>query len=168
MKKNIFIIIIITGIFISLTLLFSKFSKSDKSGDKINPRFDAGINLTLEESEFDFGNISMAKGSVSHIFRIKNNYLKPIKIDKIYTSCMCTTAIFKKDDKKYGPYGMPGHGFTPKINEIIEPNKEAQIEVIFDPKAHGLAGIGRIERVVYIEQENGIISELIIKAFVQP
>src|SRR3989344_4812890 len=48
--------------------------------------------LTAEETVFDFGNVPMYGGKVKHNFTLKNNGQGPVKISKIYTSCMCTEA----------------------------------------------------------------------------
>ncbi|MBI2039254.1 MAG: DUF1573 domain-containing protein [Candidatus Niyogibacteria bacterium] len=108
--------------------------------------------LSAEEADFDFGTISMAAGNVSHAFRVKNAGSEPIAIEKMYTSCMCTTATLTKGAQTFGPYGMPGHNsFIPRMNETLGPNAEAVIEAVFDPAAHGPAGVGLAERSVYIE-----------------
>ena len=124
--------------------------------------------LILEESIFDFGEISMAAGDVSHVFKIKNTGTGPVVIRKMYTSCMCTTAQLIYGDKKFGPYGMAGHGFIPSINETINPGEEASVEVVFDPKAHGPAGVGKIQRVVTIDNNAGSPMELSFSALVTP
>ncbi|MDP3901533.1 MAG: DUF1573 domain-containing protein [bacterium] len=123
--------------------------------------------LASIESSFDFGNISMSAGDVSHVFKIKNTTDQLITIDKIYTSCMCTTATIMLAGNKYGPYTMPGHGFMPRLNKTLTPSEEADIEVIFDPAAHGPAGIGRINRTVYIENGPTVL-ELSFTATVTP
>ena len=109
---------------------------------------------------YDFGAISMAAGNVKHAFKIKNISNEAVTIDKMYTSCMCTTATLMMKDKQYGPYGMPGHGSIPKIGQNINPNEEAIIEVIFDPTAHGPEGIGKIKRLIYIETNSEITPKL--------
>jgi len=124
--------------------------------------------LSAEEAAFDFGAVSMAAGNVRHSFKIKNNSGQPVTIAKIYTSCMCTTAELIKGDKKFGPFEMPGHGYIPKINEIVAPGEEAEIEVVFDPTAHGPAGVGRIQRAVTVENSSGQPFNLQISALVTP
>ena len=117
---------------------------------------------------YDFGAISMAAGNVKHAFKIKNISNEAVTIDKMYTSCMCTTATLMMKDKQYGPYGMPGHGSIPKIGQNINQNEEAIIEVIFDPTAHGPAGVGRIQRTITIENNAGQPIELMFSAVVAP
>lgn len=124
--------------------------------------------LAAAESAYDFGEISMAAGTVSHRFEIKNLSGETMKIEKIYTSCMCTTAQLTITNKSFGPYGMPGHGSIPRINETLSPNEKMSVEVMFDPAAHGPAGVGRIERAIYIENSAGQPLELTISATVTP
>ncbi|OGY63311.1 MAG: hypothetical protein A3I24_02085 [Candidatus Harrisonbacteria bacterium RIFCSPLOWO2_02_FULL_41_13b] len=124
--------------------------------------------LAAEETEFDFGAISMSRGKVSHAFKIRNTGSGPIEIEKLYTSCMCTVAFFTQDSKRVGPFGMPGHGFVPPLRRTLVSGEEVIIEAIFDPAAHGPSGIGRIERVVYLEDENGVALQLGIRAMVEP
>lgn len=124
--------------------------------------------LSAEEKSFDFGAISMASGKVRRSFKIKNTGVEPVVIEKIYTSCMCTAALLMMNGREFGPYGMPGHGFIPGINEKMESGGEAIIEVIFDPAAHGPAGVGPIQRIVIIENDTGQPLELGFSAFVTP
>ena len=78
--------------------------------------------LLADVSAFDFGSISMAKGNVSNIVKIKNVSAEPITINKVYTSCMCTSASVMKLGKSYGTFGMPGHGGSPSMNLMMQPN----------------------------------------------
>lgn len=119
------------------------------------------------EREFNFETISMAQGKVKHTFVFTNNTFNPISLKKIYTSCMCTTALFLSGSKKYGPFDMPGHSAIPSIDEKIEPGQSFNLEVEFDPAAHGPAGIGAIKRIVYIETSQGR-QEVAILATVTP
>lgn len=128
----------------------------------------AGMALAAEESKFDFGDVSMSDGKVRHRFKIRNGSAASERIEKIYTSCMCTEAELIAGGKTFGPYGMPGHGFAPRINAELAPGEEAEVEVEFDPAAHGPAGIGRIERIVYLENSAGLAFQLAIAATVTP
>lgn len=117
---------------------------------------------------YNFGSISMARGKVSHRYLIRNTGAGPILIRKVYTSCMCTTAELVKGEKRSGPYGMPGHGRIPTINEPMKPGEDIIIEVVFDPAAHGPAGIGPVNRVVTVENSAGRPLELVLAASVTP
>ncbi len=124
--------------------------------------------LAAEVTDFDFGTISMAKGTVSRTFTVKNTGAGPVIIGKMYTSCMCTTASLTLRGERFGPYGMPGHGFVPTINREIGAGEEAAVEIVFDPAAHGPAGVGRIERVVIIENDGGAPLQVGFTANVTP
>lgn len=111
--------------------------------------------LTAREANYNFGQISMAAGKVSHRFWFRNESAAPVLIQRIYTSCMCTTATLVKSARVIGSYGMPGHGPVPEVNERLAPGEAAYVEAVFDPAAHGPAGLGRTERVVTIEHGAG-------------
>ena len=118
--------------------------------------------LTAEEMTFDFGMVPMYGGKVKHNFTLKNKGQGPVKISKIYTSCMCTeaTLVINKSSKglaplKAGPFGMPGHGgLVTFANQEIGTGEEAVIEVEVDPAAHGPQGTGPAKKVVYIEMDD--------------
>ena len=64
---------------------------------------------------------------------------------------------------------MEGHGSpVPTINEELPAGQEAQIEVVFDPAAHGPAGVGPISRNVFVETTDGKKLVFEIKAQVTP
>ena len=116
----------------------------------------------------DFGTISMAAGKVSYRYPISNVGTEPLEVRKLYTSCMCTTAALVKNGKVSEAYGMPGHTPIPSINVPIAPQEQAYVEVVFDPAAHGPAGVGPIERVVTVENSAGQPLELGFTAVVTP
>ncbi|MBI2003723.1 MAG: DUF1573 domain-containing protein [Parcubacteria group bacterium] len=124
--------------------------------------------LSAAEDSFDFGTVSMADGKVSYRFSVINTVEKEIKITAVYTSCMCTEAILTLNGENLGPFGMPGHGGVPRVNKNLGIGEEAVVEVVFDPAAHGPAGVGLIERVVYLENDSGAPLVLMIKALVTP
>ncbi|MBI4205493.1 MAG: DUF1573 domain-containing protein [Betaproteobacteria bacterium] len=117
---------------------------------------------------FDFGNISMAAGTVSHRFSIRNTGDSAVTINKMYTSCMCTVATLITPAGRKGPFGMPGHGVIPAIFETIPPGGSAQVDVVFDPAAHGPAGVGPTDRVVTIRSNESPPLALRFTAMVKP
>ncbi|HBB43866.1 MAG: 40-residue YVTN family beta-propeller repeat protein [Parcubacteria group bacterium GW2011_GWA1_44_13] len=117
--------------------------------------------LVSTEKSFDFGTVSMANGKVNYSFKIRNNGDTPVKITKIYTSCMCTEATLVNGASRKGPFGMPGHnGFASKMNEVVKPGQEISIEVEVDPAAHGPQGTGPAKKVIYIETDSAITPTL--------
>lgn len=122
----------------------------------------------VEASNYNFGTVSMKNGKVSKTFIIKNTQSEPVTLSKLYTSCMCTEATLKVASKTQGPFGMLGHGFIPEFSETLRPNEEAEIEVVFDPAAHGPSGVGKIQRTVTLENNAGRPVEILIAANVTP
>jgi len=125
--------------------------------------------LTISETFYDFGVISMKNGNVNKIFKVSNLSKEDINLESVTTSCMCTVAyIAGQDGNKKGPFGMPGHGSVPKVNELIKAGEIRNIEVVYDPNAHGPAGVGLIERSVFLEDENNNVMEFKFKVNVTP
>lgn len=122
---------------------------------KISGRGDYSELVSAEKS-FDFGTVSMAKGKVNHSFTVKNIGDSPVKIAKIYTSCMCTEATLIAGTSRKGPFGMPGHGGLSGLGETVKAGQEIIIEVEVDPAAHGPQGTGPAKKVVYLETDSAI------------
>lgn len=140
------------------------------AGRTQTPAVSAGPSmLSANETSYDFGTVSMAAGKVMREFVIKNTGTTPLTINGMATSCMCTEAFLTMNDQVFGPFGMPGHGgAATTLNQTIDPDKEATIRTVFDPAAHGPAGVGRISRIVSIQTDDGRILELAFTANVTP
>jgi len=144
MKKN--IIYVCLALFALAIIVFSNTAKNESSIAASSGQ------LTFSNEVFDFGTVVMKAGNVSHKFELKNEGEEPIIITKAYTSCGCTTAFIQNKDETVGPFGMQGHlGMVLDTNIKIEPGESAFVDAIFDPAAHGPAGVGQIRRVVYVE-----------------
>ncbi len=125
--------------------------------------------LVAEEKSYDFGTISMKNGLVSKLFKVTNSTNEDIKLPSLTTSCMCTKAYFiGSDGSKSGPFGMPGMGFVPPLDQVIKAEQSVNIEAVYDPNAHGPAGVGMIDRFVYLEDMSGNKLQFEIKANVTP
>lgn len=132
-------------------------------------RNNGGGQLIAIEAAHDFGTISMKDGNVKRIYQIKNVSDQPLTITKLQTSCMCTTAELTAGDQRVGPFGMQGHGGSvPDISVPLAPEQTAEVEVVFDPAAHGAAGVGEIKRSVLISTAGNPNLELTFKAMVRP
>lgn len=165
-NKNIIIGAVISILFLSGLVLISKPS-SAVPNDGQTANISSSGKISAVEALYDFGTISMAAGRVSHIFKIKNSSTEPAKIIKMYTSCMCTEAKLTTANGIKGPFGMPGHMSIPEINVTLAPGEEATVEAIFDPNAHGPAGIGKMDRTVTLETNSGNV-DLNFKVTVTP
>jgi len=118
--------------------------------------------VAVAEDNFDFGAISMKDGDVTHDFKIKNNGSEPIIIQKVFTSCACTTAfVTDASDKEYGKFGMPGHkGILPKTKIEIAPGDSVTLKAVFNPAKHGPAGVGLAKRSIYVETNSSETPEV--------
>lgn len=166
MQKNILIIVGATALLALLFLLGSRTPGAIPDSDALA----AASVLSVNESSYDFGEISMKEGLVRRSFTITNSSSStPLVVRSISTSCMCTEAFLLSDGERIGPFGMPGHGgATRSLREEIPSGESREVEVVFDPAAHGPAGVGRITRAVFIEDENGGVQTLEISATVTP
>ena len=125
--------------------------------------------LIASETLHDFGIISMKNGNVAKEFTITNPNDTDITVATVLTSCMCTTAfIVQSDGSAKGPFGMSGMGFVPPANEVIKAGESRIVRVVYDPDAHGPAGVGRIDRFVTLTDASGGALQLEIKALVTP
>lgn len=125
--------------------------------------------LAAREQVYDFGTISMKDGDVTKDFTITNPTSKDVFIPSLVTSCMCTKAlIVESDGTTKGPFGMPGMGYVPPANETIKAGESRTIRVVYDPNAHGPAGVGVIDRFITLTDELGGTLQLEIKAVVTP
>lgn len=166
MKK---ILVGLITIIIFLGFLFIASQPINTSKKQISlPQKTPSRQLQADSQLFDFGTISMKSGDVSHRFRIKNSSGSAVVITKLYTSCMCTKATITVNNRKQGPFGMPGHGGSvPEIQESLAASSEATIDVVFDPAAHGSAGVGNVNRTISIESGSTIFNLNVI-ALVTP
>lgn len=138
---------------------------TNASGKAIN---DTPSVLSAVVSNYDFGKVPIGGGLVRHSYVLRNDTTLPVVISKIYTSCMCTEATLRIADATFGPYRMPGHRAVPSVDQVLLPGAEVSIDVVFDPAAHGPAGIGPVSRVVSIEDGTGGKVDLGFKALITP
>lgn len=172
MKNKIIVYIIVSLGLVAVVFLYARpdGNKGVSNGEITNSHSaQIGNILTAEQVFYDFGMISMKDGKVSKSFKVINSTNEDIKLPSLTTSCMCTAAYFiDSDGNKKGPFGMPGMGFVPKLNSIIKAGASGEVEVVYDPNAHGPAGVGMIDRFVYLEDENNNKLQFEIKANVTP
>lgn len=129
----------------------------------------ATSSLAASATSYDFGTISMKNGLVTKNFTITNPTGKDIFVTTLVTSCMCTKAfIVEPDGSTKGPFGMPAMGYVPPANETIKAGESRIIRVVYDPNAHGPAGVGRIDRFVTLTDASGGVIQFEIKALVTP
>jgi hypothetical protein len=124
--------------------------------------------LSAPETLYDFGVVLMKDGKVSHRFKVTNPTDKELTAEYLSTSCMCTTAYIVDDKAQIGPFGMEGMGSRGKARMLFKPAETREIEVVFDPNAHGPAGVGPLQRFVTLTDATGGRLQLEIKGVVRP
>lgn len=104
--------------------------------------------LEISQQEYDAGTVSLARGLVKHTYEIKNAGDGDLEINKIWTSCMCTSAVLKVGEKTSPKFGM--HDNPAFWSQNIGPGETGFLEVTFDPAFHGPEGAGPVTRAIYL------------------
>lgn len=93
----IILIIIFTGNFFGFGNSIKNFLGSQEKPDK-----QSGPHLVIPIKEYNFGKIKQSGPIVSYGFEMVNNGTEDVKIEKVLTSCNCTSAKIDKDIIKAG------------------------------------------------------------------
>jgi hypothetical protein len=110
--------------------------------------------MDVDSTQYDFGDIKIDGGLVSHKFEISNTGEGELKLSDISTSCMCTSAYLEFNGEKSPKFGM--HKNPIFWSQKIASGEKGTLEVIFDPMAHGPDAIGPITRNVSVySNDNG-------------
>lgn len=116
--------------------------------------------LVVSESFLDRGTIAMDQGTLAMDYDVTNTGTDPVVIKEMYTSCMCTSARLQAGGEWAPIVGMKGHGYDYSLFRIIEPGETAQVQVYFDPNAHGPMGVGTNRRSVYLETNSSMTPQI--------
>lgn len=95
--------------------------------------------VSLSPPSKDLGDVSQQKGIVSTAFTLKNEGKTDLVINKLETSCGCTTAAVVYGGEEGPRFGMPGHGMNEKITGwqvTVPPGQQAELKVYYDPNVH--------------------------------
>lgn len=169
MKSNTIIVVVLLALVGLFIWGYAGKGGTAPSVQGANGSASASSSLVAAETFYDFGTISMKNGNVMKEFSVTNPTNQDITVSTVFTSCMCTTAfIVTPDGDIKGPFKMPGMGYAPPANEIIKAGESRIIRVVYDPNAHGPAGVGRIDRFVTLTDASGGAVQLEIKALVTP
>jgi hypothetical protein len=87
--------------------------------------------ISISPTSHDFGDVSVAGGTVTTTMTVENKGLTDLVIDNIETSCMCTTAALVIEDTVSPTYGM-------NMNDGKHPTGWIGIlHISYDPTMHG-------------------------------
>lgn len=109
----------------------------------------SGMIATEEPLLYEFGDINIEGGVVSYTFTFEN-----VGEDKLYlygaqTSCMCTEAQILLPDGSSSPvFGM--HSDPWIYDGFIAPEESFQVQVSYDPMAHGPEATGEVNRSILL------------------
>jgi len=94
--------------------------------------------ISISPSSKDLGDVSQKKGKIYTTFNLKNEGKKDLIINKLDTSCGCTSASIVYQGKEGPVFAMAGHGIvSPTDWQIVIPTGEtAQLKVYYDPNVH--------------------------------
>ncbi len=108
----------------------------------------ANSEIEISQASYDAGTVSIRGGLVKHTYEIENTGTENLKISRIWTSCMCTTAKLRVGDKESSEFGM--HDNPVFWSQEIAPGEVGYLDVTFDPVFHGPTGTGNMIREVYL------------------
>jgi len=122
---------------------------------------DSGNLSAVNGTTYDWGNINIKGGVASRIFDFKNDSPDPLYLKGAETSCMCTQARYRLSDSSISPkYGMHNNptGWATKV----QPGETFEVEVLFDPMAHGPNATGPIQRdiMLFTSEKNNPVMKL--------
>ena len=94
--------------------------------------------IALANDFYDFGDVSQKKGVVTTLFELKNNGRKDLIINKLDSSCGCTSASIVFEGNEGPRFAMAGHGIESQNNwQIAIPaGGTAHVRVYYDPDVH--------------------------------
>lgn len=108
--------------------------------------------IEISPQEYDAGTVSMTEEKVQYTYEIKNKGDGDLKISRIWTSCMCTTARLKVGDKESPEFDM--HSNPAFWSQKIAPGQTGYLEVSFDQAFHGPQGVGKNIRAIYVSSND--------------
>lgn len=113
--------------------------------------------LTINPESKDLGDISQKDGLTNTLFEIKNEGQKDLVINKLETSCGCTSASVVYQGKEGPKFTMPGHGQeNPTDWQVtIKPGDSAQLKIYYDPTIHKDLE-GSVIREIYVYSNDPI------------
>jgi hypothetical protein len=113
--------------------------------------------IAIDPSLYDFGDVSRKEGTITTFLEIKNEGKSNLVIDRIETSCGCTSASIVYQEKEGPTFTMPGHDKknSTEWQVSIPPGKTAKLKVYYDPNVHE-DFLGQAVREIYVYSNDPI------------
>lgn len=118
--KKVHVLILVAAVLIASVAVYSFYSTLRKPEIEVIPTF------------IDLGDVT--KEGFNYTFTVKNIGDKPLKIERVSTSCGCTLATIK--------------------SELILPKEGADLLVTFNPKLMDEEVKGKISRIIFIKSND--------------
>jgi hypothetical protein len=109
--------------------------------------------LEVSPAGFNFGELTQAGGKASTVFTLSNKGSSDLIINKIITSCGCTSAQLEVNGEQSPVFGM--HSRNPSWSQTIKPGESAKLIVYYDPRVHSSMR-GTVTRTVEIYSNDPI------------
>ncbi|NNJ48585.1 MAG: DUF1573 domain-containing protein [Acidimicrobiia bacterium] len=125
---------------------------------------EAGLSsFSVDRSGHDFGRVPIDGGVVEAVFHVVNDGPDQVRLLSVSTSCGCTTALAVfTDGSTVGSYDAPAG--SQDAGRIVRTGESFQVQVKFDPAAHGPNGVGQLMREVILATLDGVPTRLVITA----
>lgn len=116
--------------------------------------------ISFSSNFYDLGDVSQKNGIAITIFELKNVGTQNLLINKLNSSCGCTSASIVFNGVEGPRFAMAGHGIESPTNWQISlaPGETAQLKVYYDPNVHKDFR-GAATREIYIFSNDPIDSE---------
>lgn len=114
--------------------------------------------IATNETKKDLGIVRQTNGTVTTEFTIKNEGKSDLFINKLSSSCGCTSASLVYQGQEGPRFYMAGHGHDepdPSWQEAIAPGDEATIKVYYDPTVHQDL-VGPVTRTVSVHSNDPV------------
>lgn len=133
--------ILFAGVLTNPFLIYSNSNKEDGAGplslstDIIQTASADSPKIVINPTLYNFGEVSVSAGVVSNTVDIKNDGKTDLIIDKIGSSCSCTTASLIINGVEGPKFGI---GFDSKgWSATLKPEETAKLKIYYDPGVHG-------------------------------
>ena len=114
--------------------------------------------IVTSETKKDLGVVNLKSGVVTTEFVIKNEGRSDLVIDKLSSSCGCTSASLVYQETEGPRFYMAGHGHeSPDANwkVAVAPGDEAKVKVYYDPSIHPDL-TGPVTREVFVHSNDPV------------
>ena len=134
-----------TILFFLASFLFVACTEENQEESHLDPKWSGEISSD-DSLLYEFGDINIEGGLVSHTFSFTNSGDTPLYLYDMSTSCMCTEAQYILPDGTSSPtFGMDT---DQAWSTEIAPGEDFQVLVTYDPMAHGPDAVGEINRSI--------------------